>query len=287
MKRLLPFLFSLVFTGCATHRADLAGRADALYRGYTLGESVVAAGWDLDPADARLVQDLFIRRMRGDFGEIAGYKAALTGTAAQKRFGIKEPVLGVLTRHMLYTSGDTLSPHLGARLMVEGDLVVRVASDRICRATTAREALAHLDAVYPFIEVPDLFIDASTPLSAPMIAACNTGARAGILGTAIPLENSDEWFERLGKVHVALEASRSGPSMEGVSAQLMGHPCNVVLWIRDAVAARGERLRQGHLLSLGSMTAMRPAVPGSTVRATYSGLDPAGDTVVEFTFTDN
>ena len=41
------------------------------------------------------------------------------------------------------------------------------------------------------------------------------------------------------------------------------------------------------MLSLGSMTAMRPAVPGSTVRATYSGLDPAGDTVVEFTFTDN
>ena len=281
----LPLLLIVLFlAGCATDRENHRHEAEILYRGYTAGALVHVEEWNLDLAEAVLVQKQFVERLKIDSGTIIGYKAALTRKSIQERFGISEPLLGVLTERMIFDSGTTLSPKLGARLMTEGDLVVRVASDEIHQAGTARETLAYLDAVYPFLEIPDLLVDPSTPLSASLIRAYNTGAKAGILGAAIPLENTDAWFRRLGEVQVRVTGTEMGTASTGSSSDLLGHPCNVVLWIKDAVSARGGQLQAGDLLSLGSMTPMQPVIPGSTVRALYSGLDPAGEVSVEASF---
>ena len=57
---------------------------------------------------------------------------------------------------------------------------------------------------------------------------------------------------------------------------LLGHPLNVVLWLKDSLAAEGKRLKKGDLLSLGTITKLMPVRPGTTVKARYLDLDPAG-----------
>ncbi len=56
----------------------------------------------------------------------------------------------------------------------------------------------------------------------------------------------------------------------------MGDPLNVVLWIRDSLAAEGKKLKKGDLLSLGSITKMMPTKAGTTIKAKFIDLDPNG-----------
>jgi len=68
------------------------------------------------------VQGRFVNSIKKDFGEPVGYKAGLTNKRAQKHFGVKEPVRGVLLDWMLMESGATLPYRFGARPMAEGPL---------------------------------------------------------------------------------------------------------------------------------------------------------------------
>jgi 2-keto-4-pentenoate hydratase len=65
-------------------------------------------------------------------------------------------------------------------------------------------------------------------------------------------------------------------TIEGRGSNLLEHPLNVVLWIRDTLKADGIKLKKGDLLSLGTITKLVPTKPGTTVRAKYVGLDPKG-----------
>ncbi len=64
---------------------------------------------------------------------------------------------------MLLPSGSIVPANFGARPLFEGDLIVRVGSDAINDATTRQEVLAALDAVIPFIELPDFALKVKTP----------------------------------------------------------------------------------------------------------------------------
>src|SRR5690606_21739992 len=63
-------------------------------------------GTVLDAAQAAEVQRMLILTLRPRFGEIAGYKAALTSPAAQQRFGVDGPLAGVLLENMFTSTGS-------------------------------------------------------------------------------------------------------------------------------------------------------------------------------------
>ncbi len=245
-------------------------------------------------ADARAAGEELVRLLAPELGPPVGYKAALTSAAAQQRFGVGEPLRGTLLQEMLLPSGSVLPADFGSRPLCEADLVVRVGDAAINEATTESEALAALDAVYPFLELPDLVYAEGTAVDAPALAAINAGARAGILGEPIFLTPTLSWERRLASFRVQLLGEEYTPPAEGEDAPqpaerddaellaegsgkaLLGHPLRAVLWLRDSLAAEGRRLAAGDLLSLGSLTVPMPARPGTVVRARYLGLDPSG-----------
>ncbi len=254
-------------------------------------------------ADARAAQEELVRLLAPELGPPVGYKAALTSAAAQQRFGVGEPLRGTLLKKMLLPSGSVLPADFGSRPLCEADLVVRVGDAAINEATTESEALAALDAVYPFLELPDLVYAEGTAMDAAALAAINVGARAGILGEAILLTPTLAWERRLASFRVQLLGEEYTPPVEGGGSEppaegedtpqpaerddaellaegsgkaLLGHPLRAVLWLRDSLAAEGRRLAAGDLLSLGSLTVPMPARPGTVVRARYLGLDPSG-----------
>ena len=206
-----------------------------------------------------------------------GYKAGLTSGPAQEKFGVSQPVLGVLLEQMLRPSGAVLPANFGARPMTEGDLMVRVGSDEINNATTQEEALANLDAVIPFIEVPDLVYGSEVKMDGRAIAAINVGARYGIVGEPIPLNAENYWQTRLASIRLEILDADGNLLATGNSNGLLGHPLNVVLWIKDALKAEGKELKKGDLLSLGTITPLMPVKPNTTIRAKYIGLSPNGD----------
>lgn len=243
------------------------------------------AGVDLANADltgAEQVQDAYVVHLKQHLGGVVGYKAGLTSVTAQQHLGVDHPLLGFLLRDMLVPSPAQLAVQSGARLVVEADLLLRVADVIVNDARNWDDLLRAMDQVIPFIEVPDLLYAPDVRISAPLLQAANVGARWGVLGTPIPLHAGEDWYQRLADFQAVLELP-AGEIVRGQGRDLLGHPLAVVEWLNTAVQARGRHLRPGDLLSLGSLTPLRPAQAGQ-LHAVYTGLDPAGPVTVDLEF---
>jgi len=225
------------------------------------------------------IQEEFVARLSKELGEPVGYKAGLTNANIQKIVGVTHPIRGTLLKKMLLESGATLEGD--ERLRLEGDLILRVGSDAINQTKTKEEALEYIDAVIPFMELP--FIPKSG-MKVPEIISFNVFARYGVMGKPIPLTASEEWMNRLTNFTVQLIDEKGTVLSEGKGTALLDDPLNVVLWIKDSLAAEGKKLEKGDLLSLGSITKMMPSKPGTTVRAIYTDLDPKGPTEISVNF---
>jgi hypothetical protein len=98
-------------------------------------------------------------------GKVIGYKAGLTNPAVQKRFNTDKPVWGKLYEGMVLEDGATVEAAFGARPLYEADMLVRVKSAAINQAKTPMEVLQAIDQIIPFIELPDLVVQAPPKLN--------------------------------------------------------------------------------------------------------------------------
>jgi 2-keto-4-pentenoate hydratase len=233
---------------------------------------------------AMKIQAEFINGLKPTFGEVVGYKAGLTNPDVQKALGVAHPLRGTLLKKMLLKSGAEVDANFGFRPFSEGDLILRVGSAEINKVKTQQEILKCIDAVIPFIELPDMPYAKEVKLNGPAIAAVNVGARLGIMGFPIPLKASKEWMNRLKNFKLQIIDDKGTVLSEGQGTSLLGDPLNVVIWIRDSLKAEGKKLNKGDLLSLGSITKMIPTAPNTSLRAHYIDLDPKGpvDITVKF-----
>jgi 2-keto-4-pentenoate hydratase len=228
----------------------------------------------LTPEQGSAVQAEFVRFLKPHLGNIIGYKAALTNKVIQERFNVSQPVLGVLLEKMLLTSGTTVSANFGAVPRLEGDLMVRVGSEKINKAKTPVETLQCLDAVIPFLELPDLIYAPNVKVNGSLLQAINAGARLGIVGQPIPLNASEGWEKRLNQIEVIIFDESGKELARGKSSALLGDPLEVVFWIKNNLQQQGKSLKKGDLLSLGSITPLLPVAPGKTIYTRYIGLMP-------------
>ncbi|MEM6453073.1 MAG: hydratase [Cyanobacteria bacterium P01_D01_bin.105] len=238
----------------------------------------------LSLSEASDLRDQFVYELMPELGPIVGYKAGLTSAAAQARFGVEHPLRGVLLQDMLLESGATVPVSFGARPLFEADLIVRVGNSAINEAETPEEALAALDAVIPFIELPDVMFGPDAMPDAASLIAINVGARMGVVGSAIPIEATEAWMTILGNLQVDIVDDTGAIIAEGNSSALLGHPLEAVLWLRDDLKQAGLCLRPGDLLSLGSITAPAPVLGPQTLRVRYEGLGENGLAEVVVTF---
>lgn len=266
-------LLSLVLYLSPAPAADVASTLAENYLSRTPSTAV-------DPAmtleQAYQVQEQFIAKISKAHGKVVGYKAGLTNPDVQKTFGVTEPVRGTLLKKMLLKSGSEVPANFGARPLSEGDLILRVGSAKINGAGTPEEALKYIDAAIPFIELPDLVFDKSVKINGIALVTVNVAARYGIMGKPIRVKATPEWNDRLKNFTLQILNEKDEVTIEGKGGNLLSHPLNVVLWIRDSLKAEGKKLKKGDLLSLGTITKLVPAKPGTVVKARYIGLDPKG-----------
>lgn len=284
----LLFTSLFLFTAtCSTptqkpDKRDLKAIAKRLATDYQKHQPTQAAS--LTQNEAETVRQFFVSALQDRYGTVRGYKAGLTSAASQKRFGVERPLFGELLEKMLLTTPALFPVRFGSVPMSEADLIVRVGSEQINTAQTPREALAALDAVIPFLELPDLVYAPGSALTGPALTAINVGARAGVLGAPILLAGGGDWYERLGAFRVELQDGDGRVLATGKGSDLLGHPLLVVLWLRDELKAAGRELKKGDFLSLGSLTKLLPVREAGRIRAVYIGLVPDVRVFVEARF---
>jgi 2-keto-4-pentenoate hydratase len=213
----------------------------------------------------------FVAALQPAQGRVVGYKAGLTTAAVQQRFGVSAPIRGVLLEKMLLKDGAEVPATFGARPFVEPDLVVEVGSSAIHDAATPLEVLAHLRAVIPFIELPDLLVADVSKVNGPAIAANNVGARLGVLGTPIPARRDAAFAAALQSMTVRTLDQEGTSLASAPGAAILGHPLDAVIWLAADLKKDGITLKPGDLLSLGAFGNLQ-AQPGKTLRVVYEGL---------------
>lgn len=219
-------------------------------------------------------------------GKVIGYKAGLTNPAVQKRFHYDKPVWGKLFQGMVLADGATVDAAFGARPLFEADMLVRVKDVSINQAKTPMDVLAAIDQVIPFIELPDLVVQAPPRLGGPAISAINVGARLGVAGqpVAVPATRAERYamLDALRDMSVVL-ADGSGTELgRGKGSDILEHPLNAVVWLAGALAQEGLAMKPGELISLGSFSPLLPPRPGLKVQAMYGGLPGAAPVTVQF-----
>lgn len=245
----------------------------AAYNGRTPATNPPAS---MTMADAACTRARLQQRLAAQAGPLVGYKAGLTNPAVQKRFNTDQPVWGTLYQRMLLDNGATVDAAFGARPLYEADLLVRVKSAEINQARTPAQVLAAVDQIVPFIELPDLMVQAPPQLNGPGITAINVGARLGVRGTplAVPADAPGQarLLDQLRDMNVRLVDAQGAALGGGKGADVLGHPLQAVVWLAQALHAQGLALQPGQLVSLGSFSALLPPRSGLSATVHYDGV---------------
>ncbi len=215
-------------------------------------------------------------------GKVVGYKAALTAKAVQERFKATEPVAGILLERMIVPDGARVPAAFGARPVFEADMLLVVKDAGIMDATTPEQALAHVSAMRPFIELPDLVLAPSETLEGVQLTAINGGARMGVAGAAVPLAADAATVSALADVKVVMKDGTGATLAEGLGSATLGNPLNALVWLAADLKKAGLAMKAGDLVSVGSFSPLTPPKPGQTVTVSYVGLP--GTPTVSVTF---
>lgn len=237
---------------------------------------------DISYEDAECAKRKLGPKLRVVLGDPVGYKAGLTNPALQKRFGISGPKWGYMYDRNMVDIIAQLPHDFGARPLYEADLIVEVKDGGLADATTPLDALAHLESVVPFIELPDLMLEGE--FSGANFVAANIGFRGGVLGMELPVQRTQAFADALANMSVVMVDEADGNKELGRAkgSALMEHPLNVAIWLAKELKKEGIVLKQGDLLSLGGFFPPQPTRPGMKIRMTYVGLPGDPSVTVEF-----
>ncbi len=260
-------------------------QAAALYDGF-VAKTPAPTPEGLSEADGACTRAKFNALLAQRYGAVVGYKAGLTNPAVQKRFNYDKPVWGVLYEGMLVGNGAVVEAGFGARPLYEADMLVRVKSATINQAKTPAEVLDAIDQLIPFIELPDLLVQAPPKLGGPGVSAINVGARMGVMGKPIdvPPYRGERYalLDGLRDMTVILADGTGAELARGKGSDILGHPLNAVVWLAEALAKEGRAMKPGELISLGSFSPLLPPKAGAGATVTYQGLPGATPVSVVF-----
>lgn len=226
-------------------------------------------------------QAKFVAGLEPIVGKPVGYKVGLTSKAVQERFGVHQPLRGVLLEGMLLANNAVVPAKFGAIPIAEADLLVRVKDAGINAAKTPEEVVKHIDQVIPFIELPDLMLKKGQPLNGATITAINVGARLGVLGDPIAVEPTRDFARAMAEMQVFVSVNDK-LVMKVPGKAILGNPLNAAVWLVQDLAKHGQELKAGDLISLGSFgKPLRPQA-GQKMWVGYTFGNWGGEVKVSF-----
>ncbi len=231
-----------------------------------------AAITNLTVDQAYTIQKEFVSKLVQDGGVIAGYKAGLTSTTAQKKFKAPGPVTGILLQDMRITDGKVVSKPY-SKMMLEVEIGYRLNQD-VKSPTTPETVKTLVDAVMPAVEVPDLNFATFKGLAFTDIIADNVGARGFMLGNPKKVDQVDP-NGVTGQLF--MNGKALGKAVPGRAD--LGDQWKALSWSLNNVLANGGEIKKGMVVITGSLGRMYPGKPGSYKAVYTGGLDDLAFTV--------
>ena len=231
----------------------------------------------LDPAlraapldEAYRIQDRLHRLMADTgWGEIAGWKIALTSKAMQQMTGVDQPAAGAIFSKVVHLSPARIELTAYHHLGIEFEVAVRLAGDLPAGGApwTRASVVEQVAACMPAFElVEDGNADYKT-LDAFTLVAQNAWNGGVVLGAPVT-----EWRG------VDLETSTTRcwindqPGGQGKTGDALGHPFEAVAWLANLLNRRGRMIQRGMIVMTGSSITTKFPAPGDRVRFAIDGL---------------
>lgn len=206
-------------------------------------------------------------------GPHAGWKIGCTTPKIQSYLGIPHPIAGSLYGNLIWTGQTQTRAADHFRLGLECELAVRLNRDLPYREEAYDRATitASVSHVMAAIELVDhRFTDLATVSPASLIA--DDSLSAGLVtGEPVPLNDLSD----LAHVRGGFSIDDALPTEVGRGSDVLGHPLSALTWLADLAARLGTPLREGQIVSLGSLTDIYYPKPGQNVEARIDRLPPA------------
>ena len=201
-------------------------------------------------------------------GPVAGHKIGCTTAVMQAYLKISTPCAGGVFQSTAHRSPAVVRHGGFVRLGVECEIVVRLGADLGPGTEHTRASVAGaVAACMAGMELVDARYTDYTSLDTPTLVADDFFNAGCVLG----LERTD-WrnidlaaCEGVTRIN-GLEAGR------GRGADVMGHPFEALAWLARLKASRGQWLRAGEFVFLGSVVETRWVSPGDRVVMDIAGL---------------
>jgi 2-oxo-hept-3-ene-1,7-dioate hydratase len=212
---------------------------------------------------------------------VQGHKIGMTSLTIQQTFQAQEPTHAPLMDDMYFQDGSDIPMQRLMAPRVEAELAFVLGKPLQGPNVTMFDALEAIAFVTPAIEIIDSRMQAVDPVT--------KGARnvidhvadfagcAGIVLGGRPMRADQLDLCRVG----AVVLKNSAIEETGLSAAVMRHPVNAVVWLAKHLAAQGQQLHAGDLILAGSFTRPIVAALGDSFHADYG---PLGN--ISFRFTD-
>jgi 2-keto-4-pentenoate hydratase len=269
MKRLV-MVFGLVLALAALPALALAatpaGVANTLAHNYKAGKAQPLPSTMIKGLDLRggyEIQGLMTAALIKGGEKVVGYKAGLTSPPAQKKFGAKGPITGVMLGSMLH-SGAKVKTKGYTRCMLEVEIGYVLAKD-VTKDVTPANVKAYVAKIMPAVEVPDIPFKSMKGLKPADLVAINVGARGYILGKAVAPAKVDP-NKVTGKL--VYKGKDLGKAIPGRAA--LGDQWKALAWTINNVRKNGGVVKKGMFIITGSLGPLYPGKPGF-YKAVYTG----------------
>ena len=228
-------------------------------------EPLLVDGSPIGLEQAYAVQQALVQaRQQRHQAQIAGLKIALNDPAAWQKYGLSEPVYGVLLSHALLPSGATLAMPDYTHLKIEFEVAVRIGRALSGNDLAAVDDVADwIEAVAPAVEILDDRCPAKTQPDVGTLVACNVNNSAVVLG---PWQAPVVDFDRRITIRSHDEEIESG------TVAAVVNPLASVFWLAKAMAAAGRRIDAGAVLITGNLLTVRFPQAGDRYTFELEGL---------------
>jgi 2-keto-4-pentenoate hydratase len=220
--------------------------------------------------EAYRIQDALHRLMAGaGWGEIAGWKIALTSKAMQQMTGVDQPAAGAIFSKVVHPSPARVDVGDYHHLGVEFEVAVRLADDLPAGGApwTRASVAGRVEACMPALElVEDGNADYKT-LDAFTLVAQNAWNGGVVVGSPVTAWRGVDLESTVTRCWINGE-----PGGQGRTGDALGHPFEAVAWLANLLNRRGRMIRRGMIVMTGSSITTKFPAPSDRVRFAIDGL---------------
>ena len=213
-----------------------------------------------DEGEAYVVQAAVHGCLRAaGWGDLAGWKIGCTTPVMQRYLGIANPCAGGVFASTVQHVEARFQHASFVRVGVECEVAVRLDQDLV-GPTDPESAARSVGACLAAIEVVDDRYQDYSSLGAPTLIADDFFGAGAVLGT--PRSDFDPRRLRAVRARMLIEGREVG---SGVGTDILGEPLQALAWLANSLSTRGERLRAGEIVLLGSLVQTQWVAPGERV----------------------